>query len=214
MENLRSESIVINDATIIAFVVIMGIAVPLSFGIISPERVVRSDKSTVLLMALPSWNTAIIKFFRRLRSDPYIVAMFPMFFVSNFYLTYLFNDINLANFNIRTRALNVILFYAAGVPGAYLSGLVLDLRVLRRRFRARIAILMLLVLFMALWAGTYAWQRIKTRHETSSVGFQLIDCSDVAYTGPMFIFVGFGFVHFIFQVSTYWFLGALVSLFS
>jgi hypothetical protein len=210
-ENLRSESAVINDATIIAFIVIMGIAIPVSLGIISAERVVRSDKSAVILIDPPSWNTAVIKFFQRLRSDPYIVAMFPMFFVSNFYLTYLFNDINLGNFNIRTRALNVILFYVTGVPGAYLSGVVLDLSVLSRRSRARIAIFMLFVLFMAVWAGTYAWQRNKTREETSGVGFQLIDCADVAYIGPIFIFIGFGFVHFIFQVCIYWFLGALAD---
>jgi len=210
-ENLGSESAVINDATIVAFIVIMGIAIPVSFGIISDERVVRSDKSIVILIDPPSWNTAVIKFFQRLRGDPYVVAMFPMFFFSNFYLTYLFNDINLANFNIRTRALNVILFYAAGVPGAYLSGVVLDLSVLSRRERARVAIFMLLAVFMAVWAGTYAWQRNQTRQETSSVGFKLIDYADVAYIGPIFIFIGFGLVHFMFQVCIYWFLGALAD---
>lgn len=173
----------------------MAISIPMSCAIVSSERVVRANKSAVLLIDPPSWNSAIIKFFQRLRSDPYIVATFPMLFASNFYLTYLFNDINLANFNIRTRALNVILFYAAGVPGAYLSGIVLDISALSRRSRARIALSTLLVLFMAIWGGTYAWQRKVTRQETGSLDFQLMDCTSSAYVGPIFLFVGFGFVH-------------------
>jgi hypothetical protein len=190
----------------------MAIAVPASFAIIKTENVVRSDKSTVAIVDPPtSWNSAIVKFFQRLRSDPYIIAIFPMLFVSNFYLPYQFNDVNLANFNIRTRALNVIIFYTAGIPGAYLAGLLLDLRFLSRRFRARVAIVTLLALFMAMWGGAYAWQRGVTREETNSPTYKLIDCTSKKYIGPIFLFFAFGFVHFVFQNCIYWFLAALAD---
>jgi hypothetical protein len=134
-----------------------------------------------------------------------------MLFVSNFNLPYVFNDINLANFNIRTRALNVILFYAAGSPGAYLSGYLLDSNILSRRVRTRIAIITLCILFMAMWGGTYAWQRHITRQEASSPDFKRIDCTSSQYIGPIFLFIAFGFVHWLFQNTIYWFLGALAD---
>jgi hypothetical protein len=55
-----------------------------------------------------------------------------MFFVSSYYYAYIFNDMNLRVFNIRTRALNNALFWMMEIPGSLLTGLLLDQKSLAR----------------------------------------------------------------------------------
>lgn len=64
---------------------------------------------------------------------------------------------------------------------------------------------------MAMWGGTYAWQRNITRQKATSPDFKHIDCTSSEYIGPIFLFIAFGFVHWVFQNCIYWFLGALAD---
>ena len=211
LQNLHTKSAVTNTGTYIAFILIMFVAVPVSFFIVTVENVTRSDDSPVTVLGSPTWTGVIQSLAHRLHSDPHVLALFPMFFVSNFYLPYVFNDINLATFNIRTRALNIILFYAAGIAGAYSAGYVLDTKRFRRTTRLRLGLGLLIILFSTIWTAAYFWQRPFTRPRTEAAGFQLIDCTQKAYIGPLFLFIGLGFVHFVFQNCIYWFMTTLAD---
>ena len=186
-------------------------AVPASILIVPAENVTRSDDSPVTVLGTSSWTGVIQSLAHRLHSDPHVLALFPMFFVSNFYLPYVFNDVNLTTFNIRTRALNIILFYAAGIAGAYSAGYLLDTKYFTRTTRVRLGLGLLVTLFSSAWTGAYFWQRHFTRPETEAIGFQLIDCTQKAYIGPLFLFIGIGFVHFVFQNCIYWFMNTLAD---
>lgn len=73
------------------------------------------------------------------RLEPFIVLLFPMFWVSNWFYTYQFNTVNAARFDVRTRALNSTVYWAAQMFGALLFGYALDFDRLSRRTRARAA---------------------------------------------------------------------------
>ena len=179
--------------------------------IVSSKTVIRSDGSFPNGLGQPSWNDVVKGIALRLRSDPHVIALFPMFFVSRFYFPYMFNDINLANFNIRTRALNIVLFYSAGIAGAFTAGSILDTGSLRRSVRIKIAVALLVTGFTSIWTGALVWQRNTTRSQTEAQEFQLIDCTNRAYVGPLFLFLSFGFVHFIFLNCIYYFIAALAD---
>lgn len=67
--------------------------------------------------------------------EPYVILLFPMFFASNWFYTYQFNSVNGAKFDVRTRALNSVLYWLAQIFGAGIFGIALDVN-MRRRTKA------------------------------------------------------------------------------
>src|SRR5579859_1688494 len=49
--------------------------------------------------------------FETLKTDYYILLLFPMFWASNWFYTYQFNGVNAYYFNIRTRAFNSLFYW-------------------------------------------------------------------------------------------------------
>ena len=74
-------------------------------------------------MKHPSWKSELIGLWETFMTDPYILALFPMFFASNWFYNYHFTEINAAYFNVRTRALNGVVYYMMQIVGAYVFGL-------------------------------------------------------------------------------------------
>lgn len=95
----------------------------LAWSLVNADDVVRKDGSKVVLMKHPTWKSEIVGLFETLRDDPWVILLFPMFFASNWFYTYQFNDVNLAHFNTRTRALNNVLYWTAQIFGALISTL-------------------------------------------------------------------------------------------
>lgn len=98
-------------------------------------------------MKHPSWLSEIKGLFETFKLEPYIVLLFPMFWASNWFYTYQFNSVNGAVFDVRTRALNSVLYWTAQIFGAGLNGLFLDVP-MRRRTKALVAWVNLFVLTM------------------------------------------------------------------
>ena len=128
-----------------------------------------------------------------------------MFLASNWFYTYQFQDVNLAKFNIRTRALNNVLYWTSQIIGAYMFGYGLDIARINRRLRARIVLVALFVLTMAIWGGGYAWQRKYARPEVSAKTYVKLDFKDSGYVGPMFLYMFYGFYDAAWQTSVYWY---------
>jgi hypothetical protein len=118
----------------------LGVIIPLF--LVAPENMIRTDGTKVAAFRHPSWYTELKGLVIALRTDPYIVLLFPMFFASNWFTTWRefsnnpsinelilnrsfcteFNDYNLALFNIvsgqtsRSNPLLLTVNFSAAVP--------------------------------------------------------------------------------------------------
>jgi len=194
--------------SIATFAVFISLTLSCAFGavfIVSPAKVAHSQGANVEPVRPISWNSAFRGLAYCLRTHTRIITLFPMFFVSNYYYPYIFNDMNLRVFNIRTRALNNTLFWMMEIPGSLLTGLLLDQKSLARPARARLGFCLVSALTVAVWVGGCVWQRGYNRAITSSVSFTPIDLSDSEYTAPVTLFMCYGFYDAVWQSFILWY---------
>ena len=191
--NYHSTSGSVSDGTYIGFMVLTFIGFLLAWTLVDAHKVIRKDGSKVVLMKHPSWKSEIIGLWEVFLTDPWIVLLFPMFLASNWFYSYHFNGVNGAKFNIRTRALNGVLYWLSQMIGAFVFGYALDVKKYRRSVRAKGALVVLFVLTLAIWGGGYAWQKQYTRAETSPKTYVKMDWTSKGYVGPMFLYIFYGF---------------------
>jgi MFS family permease len=204
-QNLHSHSDKVQDGTYIAFIVLMAVGFVLAGFLCNPFFVRRSDGSRVIMMKNPTWKSEIKGMFQVLFTDWYILLMFPMFFASNWFYTYHFQDVNLPEFNIRTRSLNNVLYYLAQIIGAWIFGFLLDTTYFRRTTRAKIVMVVLFVLTFVIWGGGYDFQKGYTRESTlGDDNFVPMDFTDSGYVGPMFLYMFYGAYDSVWQTTSYW----------
>ena len=176
----------------------------LAWCLVDARHVQRADGSHVVLMKNPTWKSEVLGLLETLRTDSWVVFLFPMFIASNWFYTYQFNGVNLARFNVRTRALNGVLYWASQIIGAYVFGYALDVSGIQRSIRAKAVWVVLFVITMVVWGGGYAWQRQYTREETSAEDYMKMDWTTGGYAGPMFLYMFYGFYDAAWQTSVYW----------
>jgi hypothetical protein len=204
-QDLHSKGKKVQDGTYVAFIVLMGAGFVLAGFLCNPHFVRRSDGSRVIMMKNPTWKSEITGMLQVLVTDWYILLMFPMFFASNWFYTYHFQDVNLPKFNIRTRALNNVLYYLAQIIGAIIFGFLLDTTYLKRAARARVVMILLFVLTFVIWGGGYDFQKGYTRQSTlEDENFVPMDFTDSGYIGPMFLYMFYGAYDSVWQTTTYW----------
>jgi len=162
-------------------------------------------------MKNPTWKSELLGLFDTLRSDPWVVALFPMFFCSNWFYTYQFNGVNAAYFNTRTKALNNVLYWGFQIVGAFVFGYALDSTYVRRAMRARILWVALVILTLAIWGGGYAFQKGYTRASVKAATFEPMDWTSDGYVGIMFLYIFYGFYDAAWQTSVYWYIGSFTN---
>jgi len=194
----------VSDGTYIGFLILTFLGACLSWTLVDAKHVVRRDGSKIILMKHPTWKSEIIGLWETLRSDPYIILLFPMFFASNWFYTYQFNDVNLVSFTTRTRALNSTLYWLAQMFGALIFGFALDFPNVRRTTRAKAAWAAMFVLTFAVWGGGYVFQAKYTRKDTGAEDYCLFDWKSNGYVGPMFLYIFYGFYDAAWQTCVYW----------
>ena len=167
----REKAASVSNGTYIGFLVLTFVGACLAFTIAPTKSIVRTDGSTIILMKQPTWKSEFLGMFQTLRSDIWIVLMFPMFFASNWFYTYQFNGVNAAYFTVRTRALNSILYWMMQIIGAAIFGYALDLPQLSRPFKAKACWGALFCLTFAIWGGGYAFETRFTRAQASATDF-------------------------------------------
>jgi uncharacterized membrane protein AbrB (regulator of aidB expression) len=134
---------------------IVAVIIPLLMA--DPNKMVRADGSRVTTPRHPSWKTEFKGLWIALRTDPFIILLFPMFFASNYFYTWQFSEYNAVLFNIQGRALNNTVYWVAQILGSVSIGLLLDQKQYRRRIRAFLAwaILLFMVMAVHIWAWYY-----------------------------------------------------------
>ncbi|KAI9705032.1 MAG: hypothetical protein M1836_006814 [Candelina mexicana] len=201
----------VSDGTYIGFLILTFLGACLSWTLVDAKHVVRRDGSRIILMKHPTWKTEIIGLWETLWTDPYIVLLMPMFFSSNWFYTYQFQDVNLVQFNTRTRALNSALYWLAQMFGALVFGFALDSSNIRRTTRAKAAWVIMLILTFAIWGGGYVFQRKYTRKDVTPDDDTGYDWKSNGYVGPMFLYIAYGFYDAAWQTCVYWFMGAITN---
>jgi hypothetical protein len=147
---LNNHTGTVSDGTYIGFMVLMICGALLAWSLTNADKVLRPDGTRVIIMKHPTYKSEFIGLWEVLRTDWYIVLLFPMFFASNFFYTYQPNDVNLARFTIRTRALNGTLYWLMQIVGAGIFGYLLDLPMLKRTMRAKLSLAVLLSLTLGM----------------------------------------------------------------
>ena len=131
----------------------------LALFLCNAKDVVRPDGTRVVLMKNPTWQSEFLGLWETIKYEPFIILLFPMFWSSNWFITYQTNSVNGAHFSTRTKALNGVLYYLAQMIGALALGHVLDIEKVRRTVRAKAVWGMLVVLTFTIWGGGYAYAK-------------------------------------------------------
>ncbi|KAJ5494874.1 Major facilitator superfamily domain general substrate transporter [Penicillium fimorum] len=192
------------DSTYIVFVVLTFLGSMIGLFIADAKKVVRSDGSKVVLMKNPSWKSELIGLWMTLRSEPSVLLLFPMFWSSNWFISYQTNSVNSAYFNTRTKALNTFLYYIAHILGACFIS-TMDLNYFRRTLRARGMLVILFTLTMVIHGGGYVFQKQYTRPPGGVKPSINTDWTDSNYGGPMFLYFSYGFYDVVWQGAVYWY---------
>ncbi|KAF2712337.1 MFS general substrate transporter [Pleomassaria siparia CBS 279.74] len=205
------DTAVVTDGTYVGFLILTLIGAALAWSLVDAKNVIRHDGSRVIVMKHPTWKTEILGLYETFFTDPYILALFPMFFASNWFYAYHFTEVNGAYFNTRTRALNGVVYYLMQIIGAYIFGYALDTKGLRRSTRAKGAWVALFSLIMIVWGCGYKFQTTYDRAwaDQSTADNTKKDWSDPGFGGPFVLYMFYGFTDAAWQTSVYWFMGSL-----
>ncbi|KAI0717507.1 MFS general substrate transporter [Cerioporus squamosus] len=199
------DNTVLTNGTYIGFVVLTGIGCLIPLLMANPVKMIRSDGTRVVTPRHPSWRSEFYGLWITLRTDPWICLLFPMFFASNWFYTWQFNDYNGALFTIRARALNNLIYWLSQIVGSVSIGFLLDQRSLTRRFRAFSGwcVLMVMVFVVHIWA--YFYQKGYTRDTIQDK----IDIHESPYVSRLWLYIFCGLLDAMWQTTAYWFMGAM-----
>ncbi|KAF9219176.1 MFS general substrate transporter [Gyrodon lividus] len=207
-QNFNSTAGSVGNGTYIGFLIITLIGVLIPLLMVNPDKIIRTDGTKVVQVRHPSWKTEFLSLFVALKTDPWIVLLFPMFFASNYFYTWQFNDYNGALFTIRGRGLNNLVYWTSQIFGSVLIGyFILDQNQLRRRVRAFAGwtIVFAMVFVVHIWA--YFYQRTYTRETVSPA--TSIDIYSKSYPAHVWLMIFCGLLDSMWQTFAYWLMGAM-----
>ncbi|KAG8908081.1 hypothetical protein FRB99_000525 [Tulasnella sp. 403] len=208
-QNIHSEANAVQNGTYIGFLVLTLIGVLIPMMMADPRKMYRTDGTKVTAPRNPSWKKEIYSLYLALVTDPAILLLFPLFFASNYFYTWQFNDYNGAIFNIRTRALNSFCYWTAQIFGSAIMGRVLDLSFLPRRTRAFLGWGVLFVMVFVVHGWAYHYQKGYTRQSVASRTFHKIDFKDKGYVAYVWLYIFCAFLDSMWQTTAYWMMGAM-----
>jgi hypothetical protein len=174
----------------------------------TPSTVIRSDGSRVYVPAQTSWRSELIGLYRLLRSDYWILLLFPLFYASNLFYTWQQQAYNAPVFNS-------MLYWFSQMVAAYLISFVLDSKKLTRKARLWAGWVLVFVALWAVWGGSYAKQTQYSRADIVQSGplkGSLPDLIDITisrrYAGPALLYAFSGFFDALWQAFAYTLIGA------
>ncbi|KAF7313553.1 hypothetical protein HMN09_00511400 [Mycena chlorophos] len=208
--NFHNKAGNVTNGTYTGFLVLTLIGACIPFFMTSPKKVIRTDGTRLTIHANPSWKVELMGLYIALKTDPMILLLFPMFFASNWFYAWQFNDFNGALFDIRTRSLNSMVYWSAQVVGSLIMALVLDRKSLSRRTRAFIGWFIVLVMVFVVHGWALHYVREYDRNSPIVLDQSLrIDFSDKQYIGRVFLYIFFGLLDAMWQTTVYWMMGAM-----
>ncbi|RDB24573.1 hypothetical protein Hypma_008199 [Hypsizygus marmoreus] len=199
---------VVGAQTLIGFLVLTLIGVLIPLLMVDPNKMIRTDGTKVTAPRHPSWKVEIYGLWVTLRTDPMIVLLFPMFFASNWFYTWQFNEYNTALFNIRARSLNNLVYWFAQILGSLSIGFLLDQHSISRRTRAFAGWVILFVMVFVVHIWAYFYQKDYTR-QSIPPDSEKMDISDPRYASRVWLYIFCGLLDAMWQTTAYWIMGAM-----
>ncbi|KAF9233318.1 major facilitator superfamily domain-containing protein [Melanogaster broomeanus] len=207
-QNFHSLAGSVGNGTYIGFLILALIGVFLPPLMANPDKIIRTDGTKVVQFRHPSWKAEFISLFVALKTDPWIVLLFPMFFASNYFFTWQFNDYNGAIFTTRARGLNNFVYWTTQIVGSLFIGFfILDQKRLRRRVRAFTGWTLVLALVFTVHIWAYFYQRTYTRATVSPA--TAIDIYSASYPAHVWLMIFFSLLDSMWQTFAYWLMGAM-----
>lgn len=210
--NYHSQSGTVTDTTYIAYIVVMLFGWALSVFVSSTESLSRRYHGSRIPQESKKLNWVNLKSTviqtLTIIFDWKIMCLYPMFYNANVFYSYQQNNMNGMTFNLRTRSLNGALYWIAQMVGGLLMGVVLDLRNLNRRTRAKIGWAILFVTGMIIWGGGYQFQVWDDRRLKEGLKQDIDYKAGGKYLGPMFLYFFYGAYDSFWQAYCYWIIGA------
>ncbi|KAH8909340.1 MFS general substrate transporter [Coniochaeta sp. PMI_546] len=204
-QNWNNKASSVTDGTYAAFIVLETLGAILCLVLVPSDRVVRSDGSRVEKYVHPGIKDEFLGLYRTVVSDPWIILLFPMFFASNYFYTYQFNDVNSYWFSTRARAFNNVFYWLMQIIAAAAFGAFLDWTRLSRRLRTGVAWAFMFVIVMAVWGGGYVFQ-VKTSRAWKGPSMDIFDNN---YTWYLILYMAYAFLDAIWQTFCYYTMGAM-----
>ena len=175
----------VSNATYIALMIVMSLGIPFALALPTASRVQRTDGREVVLAKQPSLAKEF-RVMKRILKRPAILALLPLFLYAQWFLSYQW-QFNFAYFTVRARALNSTLFYLVGLFSALGVGQVLDWTRFKRRTRAKIGLVIVILTSGTSWIlGQVLQAHYLRTHPT-------IDWADRSYGLGAFLFTLWGF---------------------
>ncbi|KAJ7638519.1 MFS general substrate transporter [Roridomyces roridus] len=206
-QNFHATAGSVNNGTYIVFLVLTVVGACIPLFMVDPKTMLRTDGTKVSIARQPSWKVELIGLYVALKTDPYVLLLFPMFMASNWFYTWQFNEFNGALFNIRTRSLNSMLYWLAQIVGSLVMAVILDMKNVRRRTRAYLGWALVFAMVFVIHGWGYSYQKNYTRESIKDM--VLIDLKDKEYVGRVFLYIFMGLLDSMWQTNVYWLMGAM-----
>lgn len=195
-----------STGTYLAFLVIMFVGTGSTLLLLPPAAIVRADGSLVKIQDVSSPREEIRSLLKVLK-DWRMLALTPMFFVSNYSYAYQ-GAVNSFYFDGPTRAVNATLEGAGAIIGALVVGFcILDAPHFKRRTRGWLGLAFVSVSIIAVWSCALTWQVRFTR--ASDIGKMSYHSSAYAPKGTLYFF--YYISDAAYQALVYWIMGAITN---
>lgn len=200
----------VSTGVYLAFLIIMLTAVVTSWLILPPHLVVRGDGTVVELEEAITPKQEFKEVWKLLK-DWRMIALFPMFFSSNYFYAYQ-GAITTALFNGRTRALVALLTGVGSILGSIIIGQLTDNLPGGRRKRALMATAAVAVLNCVIWGAGLAFQVQFTRATTVVRGVEIPwDWTVGVSAGPIVLLLAYYLADAMFQGLAYYTMSSITN---
>ncbi|KAG6380477.1 major facilitator superfamily domain-containing protein [Boletus reticuloceps] len=207
-QNFHSTDNSVGNGTYIGILILTLIGVTIPLLMADPNKMIRTDGTKVVTPRSPSWKSEFYNLWVAVITDPMILLLFPMFFASNYFYTWQFNDYNSALFNIRARSLNNFMYWLSQIIGSWMISLVLDSARFRRRTRAFAGWVILFVMAFIVHIWAYEYQKTYTR-QSIPPDAQKMDIYDPAYPAHVWLMIFYGLLDAMWQTMVFWLIGSM-----
>ncbi|KAG8164200.1 hypothetical protein KVR01_006118 [Diaporthe batatas] len=200
----------VSTGVYLAFLIIMLTAVVTSWLILPPHLVVRGDGTVVEIEEAITPKQEFKEIWKLLR-DWRMIALFPMFFSSNYFYAYQ-GAITTALFNGRTRALVALLTGVGSILGSIIIGQLTDNLPGGRRKRALMATAAVAILNCVIWGAGLGFQVQFNRANTSVRGVEIPwDWTVGVSAGPIILLLAYYLADAMFQGLAYYTMSSLTN---
>ncbi|KAK5181816.1 hypothetical protein LTR44_006016 [Exophiala sp. CCFEE 6388] len=198
----------VSTGVYLAFMIIMLTAIFTSWMLLPPHLVVRGDGTIPLLEDSISPRKEFHEFLQ-LCKDWRMLALFPMFFSSNYFYAYQ-GAITAFLFDGRTRALTALLTGLGSIVGSILIGFVTDRLPFGRRARALGGVIAVLLMNILIWGAGLGFQVKFTRADEVILGDKRPwDWTVHAAAGPIVLLMAYYIADAMYQGLAYYTMSAM-----